>query len=204
MSRRSVGIHGDDANDDIADVTAGELHVTVPGAVDTISGALIVIPSLHKHGHAGNVYHVSQKLTGVTSGASVEFLIKVPADIYSHLHKHTASLGGGDVDFKAYEGPTTTADGTAIAATNTNRNSTNTPGAAFFHTPTTTADGTLIHTHWVPPAPTGQGRSQTGILDATSGEEWLLKPATNYLHRITNNGADTIDIWIEILFYELT
>ena len=209
MPRRQIQIHGlvpdnEDTPDNIAEVTDGAIHVSLPAVVDPISGALTVINSLHKHIHAGIVYHVSQKITGLISGASAEFLIKVPANTYPHLHKHTASMGGGDIDFIAFEGPTVTADGTAISAGNTNRNSANTPSTTFFHTPTITADGTAIHTHWVPPSPTGQGNRQAGILDASSGEEWLLKPSTNYLHRITNNGADTIDLWIEILFYELT
>jgi len=208
MSRRSVRIHGGEDNqgnaapDDTAHVTTGSLHVTVPGAVDTISGALIIIPSVHAHVHAGRMFSLTEKLTGLTSGGSTDIYISMPSGVVTHMNAVHVSVGGGDVDLVAYENPTVSATGTAATILNTNRFSPNTADTLIYFGPTVTDVGTKLHTWWVPAMPTGQGHSQTGVINAEIGSEWILKTGNTYLYRLTNNGADTISVWFEFLFYE--
>lgn len=172
-------------------------------SIDEFSGGLITITEPHALIHDGVVYHMSQKLTGIVNGASVDFLLKVPALTYPHIHKMRAAVGSGDVDFYSYEGTTVSADGTPITTDNLNRNSSNTASMLMFGSPTVTDVGTEIHNLWIPPTAAGVGQTQNGVSDAEAGEEWILKPSTNYLHRMTNNSGATISAWVEIMFYEL-
>ena len=177
-------------------------HSSPGGAADDISGGGVAIDALHYMVHQGFVFHISHTIAALANTASHEILVKVPASTYPHLHKHVTYVGAGDVDLDIFEGTTVSADGTAITSHITNRNSSNTPGTLFYHTPTVTDDGTLIHDQWVPPTSSGTGGSHDGA-DASTGEEWLLAPSTNYLIRITNNSGDTIRVWEEILWYEI-
>lgn len=171
--------------------------------VDTFTGAQGVISEPHLLGHQGKMFHASIKVTGILDAGIENILFKVPAGVFPHLHKTRTNVGAGDVDIVSYEGTTVSADGAAVTVDNTNRNSSNTPDMTIFTGPTITGDGTEIHRLWLPPAGVGIGRSAIGLSGAEAGEEWVLKPATNYLHRLTNNSGSTISAWFEFLFYEV-
>jgi len=206
MSRRSVTIYGGNLDDLEAPVpesvwvTDGSLHVR--SNTDSLSGASPVISEPHYLGHLGFVYHMDHKSTGLADGSAYDIFIKGAVGSYPHIHKWRTMTGAGDVDVVLYEGTTVSADGTSISVENTNRNSTNTNAITFFHTPTVTAAGTVIHELWVPPSSTGTGQSHAGA-NAEQGEEWILKTETDYLIRTTNNSGSTIDLYQEILFYEI-
>jgi hypothetical protein len=172
-------------------------------AFDQYARAICTIDESHRMAHDGFMYHASGKVTGLIDTGTAELLLSVPAATFPHLSRVRFDLGRGDVDLHAYEGTTTSADGTPISAFVTNRNSTNTPDLSLFSGPTVTGDGTLIHTGWVPPTATGTGLSADGVSNSTNGEEWLLKPSTKYLVRITNNSGATITYRYEILWYEI-
>ena len=170
--------------------------------VDSFTGAQGVISEPHLMTHNGLMFHSSRKISGVLNAEVSEFLLAVPALTWPHIHRLRMNVGSGDIDVVQYEGTTTSADGTAVDLRNTNRASTKTPGTVVTHTPTVSAVGTEIHRMWLPPTAAGVGQSLTGISDAEAGEEWVLKPSTKYLTRITNNSGSTIDIWIELMLYE--
>ena len=170
---------------------------------DRHSRCVSTIDAVHRMIHEGFAYHASGKATAIADGATLEMLFKVPAGTFPHFHKVRMQYGAGDVEMDAYEGTTVSADGTSITAYNLNRNSSNTPNMTAFHTPTITADGTKIHAQWAPPTASGTGGSQEGVVDVTQGEEWILKPDTNYLFRITNNSGEIISIGYEIMWYEI-
>lgn len=188
--------------------TAGQEHlydkVELAGdSIDALSGGLIVISEPHALLHAGKVFHMSQKVTGITNGATVSFSLVVPAATYPHIHKMRATVGAGDVDIIAYENSILSADGTPLSTDNLDRNSSNTAGMTINSAPTITDVGDQIHTLWIPPTATGNGQSVTGVSDANAGEEWILKPSTKYVQQITNNSGGTISAWVEIMFYEI-
>lgn len=173
-----------------------------PGILfDDEGQALTVISEPHAMNHRGKMFHTFHKFSAVADAASVEILIKVGA-AELHLQKFRVSVGAGDVDWFLYEGATSSADGTGMVETCTNREAANTPTATFFHTPTLTGDGTQIFQHWVPPSATGVGQSAAGISNSEAGEEWELDASTDYMQRITNNSGGSIDIFVEYLWYE--
>lgn len=179
-----------------------KVELAGPG-IDTLSGFPGIISSVHAHAHRGKVFHMAVKQTGLADTASAEFLIRVPAAIYPHVHRFRVNLSAGDVDIVQYEGATITAPGTPVSTFNTNRNSSNVPSTLIYGAPTVGADGTEIHRMWTPSMGTGIGQSQVGISDAEAGEEWILKPSTDYLMRITNNSGAALSFWAEMLWYEL-
>lgn len=174
--------------------------------VDPYTHAITVIDSVHRQVHDGMVFSYTDKHTALADGASADLLWVPPAGCYPHLNRVSLSAGAGDIDILAYEGVTTSNDGTAIngGRINTNRNSSNTPNLAMFEGPTVTDLGTKIHTGWVPPAGSGVGMTANGISNIEAGEEWILKPGLKYLFRITNNSGSIIDIAHDVLWYELS
>ena len=172
-------------------------------SIDQVTGGVITITEPHALIHAGKVWHWSGKVTGILNAGTVDFLFKVPEATYPHIHRMRANVGRGDIDIVSYKDTTVSADGTPLVTDNLNQNSTNDAGMLMFSTPTVTAIGTEIHRLWVPPTSAGVGQTVQGVSGATAGEEWILKPNTNYLQRLTNNSGSTIDAWVEVMFYEL-
>ena len=172
-------------------------------ALDPYAHALTTIDTLHRLTHDGFVYHVSNKVTGMANGNVDDYLISIPAGVFPHFQRLQITAGEGNVDMLVYEGTTTSADGTVEGSLNVNRNSTNTASSVLTIAPTVTDEGTLIHTQWVPPSASGVGQSPQGVIGETNGEEWVMKPSTKYLIRITNNSGSTIDYRYELLWYEI-
>jgi len=172
---------------------------------DPIVHAVTVNSHAERLVHDGMLFHASGKVTGMVDTNVDDFLISVPAGVTPHILSFSISTGRGDIDIVAYEGTTTSADGTEITEVfNTNRNSANVPGTALYSAPTISAVGTLIHTGWMPPTSTGTGQSGGGIVGADQGEEWLLQPSTKYLFRITNNSGATIAYRWEFMWAEIS
>ena len=170
---------------------------------DPLVHAQTTIDSAHRMIHDGFFFNTSGKETGWTNGTTKEFLISPPAGCYPHVQAMVLNFGRGDIDFEAYEGPTITDNGTALTVRNVNRNSDNTPDLDLYASPTTTDDGTMEFQLWVPPTSTGTGQSSNGIEGVGQGSEWILKPSTPWLVRLTNNSGATIDWSYEFSWYEI-
>jgi len=173
--------------------------------VDDLTGAQVVLSEEHHMTHEGFMYHASGKVTGMVDSNVDDFLLVTPAGNYPHMQRLRFDFGAGDIDVQSYEDVTTSADGSSLSSSivNTNRDSANTPNLTLFSGPTVTDIGTLLHTTWAPPTATGNGQSANGISQIEAGEEWILKPSTKYLVRITNNSGATISYRWELLFYEI-
>ena len=172
--------------------------------VDDLTPSLVTLSEEHWMSHKGFMYAITGKETGLLNAGVEEFIISVPANSYPHIQRLTLGFGRGDVDVETYEGTITSADGTEMTnVQNTNRNSPNTPDITLYSGPTITDDGTLIHSAWAPPTATGTGQSANGATGSVTGEEWVLKPNTKYLVRITNNSGATIDWTYAFLWYEI-
>lgn len=179
-----------------------KVQLAGPG-IDPYSGALSFISEPHMLIHQGKMFHMTTKTPDIANTASVDFLMRVPAGVYPHLHVFRINVGGGDIDIVTHEGADITAPGTAIDTHNINRVSSNTPELLMYANPTVNTDGTEIHRIWIPPTANGQGNSSQGVSGADAGEEWIMAPSTDYLQRITNNSGSTIKAWVEMLWYEL-
>ena len=168
---------------------------------DRFVHARTVVDHEHRMIHDGFAFHITHRVASLANGAALEGLISVPADSFPHLTGMLFTFGAGDVDIETFEGTTTSADGTAVTTFNRNRNSSITPAISVFHTPTITADGTQIHDRLVPPTGNGVGNRE-GVVSPNLGEEWILKPSTKYLVRVTNNSGGAIKLTMEMLWYE--
>jgi len=168
---------------------------------DRFVHARTVMDHKHRMIHDGFAYHTTHRVASLGNGASLEGLISVPAGSFPHLTAMLFTFSAGDIDIETFEGTTTSADGTAVAVFNRNRNSSNTPAISVSHTPTITADGTQIHDRLVHPTDFGVGTSE-GIVSPNLGEEWILKPSTKYLVRVTNNSGGAVKLTMEMLWYE--
>jgi len=165
--------------------------------------AQTVIDESHRMIHDGFLYSQTGKGTGWANAGVLDFLISVPAATFPHVQVMKLNFGRGDIDLVAYEGTTTSNDGTGLTVQNVNRNSSNTPATALYSSPTVTDPGTQIFTLWIPPTSTGTGLSANGIEGVGQGSEWLLAPETKYLIRLTNNSGSTIDWSHEFSWYEV-
>lgn len=166
-------------------------------AFDPLVHAKTSISHAHRLIHDGMVFHASGQVADVAVAGTFEFIFSVPADVFLHLQKVTFFLEGTPCQVQVYEGTTTSADGTEITPLNTNRNSARTAAASLFHTPTITGDGTLIHDRYFP-SPT----KDAGLIGGALHEEWILKPSTKYLFRLTNNTGALLDFGFEGSWYE--
>ena len=172
-------------------------------AYDPFAWALTVIQEQHRLVHDGMFYAASGKQTAWANATSQTFLINCPSGCFPHVQQIILNFGRGDIDFVAYEGATTSNDGSALTAHNVNRNSSNTPNLELYAAPTITDPGTEIFTLWSPPTGTGTGQSANGISNVGQGSEWILTPSTKYYIVLTNNSGSTIDWSYEFSWYEI-
>ena len=171
---------------------------------DAFAHATTVIQEEHRLIHDGMYFSTNYGFTSLANGANLDILIAVPANSFPHLRAWAYSLEDGPCNFTLYEGTTTSDDGTALTSTNNNRNSTNAPNAVWTHTPTISGVGTaILENHYVPDPGGGFLSGSPGTNFSDVSEEWILKPSTKYLLRLTNNSGGAIDGSVYIVHYEL-
>lgn len=143
-----------------------------------------VIDVNHLRLHEGRAYYVyklypnSSKL-GV--GNSLDIALAWPSGYSPHC-VFTYQCGG-DSEFYIYEDPTTSG-GTAMTIHRRNRNINSTSAAAAVLNPTVSALGTEIFSEFI-----ASGQGGTGAGGGSFTQEFVLKPLTTYLFRITNTNA---------------
>jgi hypothetical protein len=170
---------------------------------DSFAHAVTVIEEPHRLSHDGMMFHASG-LSTIANGATGDFVMITPANCYPHIQRVQLDVEAGEVALAMYEDSVLSSDGTPLpAAINTNRNSARVACAALYGAPTVTDAGNLFHTAWIPPTGAGVG-SSVGVLNVSLfGEEWILKPSTKYLFRITNNSGGVLDLRYEFVWYEI-
>lgn len=172
-------------------------------AFDPYVNAMTVIQEQHRMVHDGFFFQTSGKQTAWLDATSKRFLIDVPAGAFPHIQSMVLNFGRGDIDFVAYEGATTSDDGTLIPEQNVNRISSNTPDILLYAEPTVTDQGTQLFTLWAPPTGTGTGQSANGVSGIGQASEWILNQSTKYLIVLTNNSGSTINWSYEFSWYEI-
>jgi hypothetical protein len=170
----------------------------IEAGYDEFTGAVKAMTADHSYIHDGLLFETFHKASVASSGV-MNVSILTPAAGYIHLRPSAVSTSGDLVTIAFYEGTTMTV-GTGLTAYNHNRNSTKAPTVVVKHTPTITADGTLLGQSFIGGG-TGVGGSRSG---GERGEvnEWVLKPSTQYLLRITNGSSAANVIQANVLWYE--
>ena len=158
--------------------------------VQVLAGAdapVITVDVNHQRNHDGRAYYaykIAPDSAKLADGASINIVLASPSGVYPHITVNGMCLG--DAELYIYEGTTTTG-GTAFTPINRNRNYavSNVSEVAMVINPTVTSVGTEIDAQIIPG---GTGKKSSG---GTAGSlEYVLKPLTNYLFRLTNvNGT---------------
>jgi len=167
-----------------------------------ISGAdapVIMVDVNHQRNHDGRgyfAYKIAPDSAPLASGASINIVLASPSGVFPHVTVHGVCLG--DAELHIYEGASTTG-GTAFTPINRNRNYavSNVSEVAMVINPTVTSVGTEIDAQIIPG---GTGKKSSG--GAAGSLEYVLKPLTNYLFRLTNVNGSAHAASLQLEWYE--
>ena len=165
---------------------------------DEVTGAALVIDTVHHEAHEGEIFHASQVWSSVSNGASVEMAMQVTTTKDAHMTWDV--VAGGQVLVQVWESPTYASLGTAVNGLNMNRTFTNTSASTVYAAPTITSTGTTTLTQRILPGGSSpQTRVGGGI---RQGSEWVFKPGGGYLVRITNQSGTAVPVNVAAEWYE--
>jgi hypothetical protein len=160
---------------------------------------MIVVDVNHQRNHDGRaffaykIYPTSAKLS---AGSSIDIVLASPSGVIPHMT--VDAFCQGDAELYVYEG-TSTSGGTSFTPINRNRNySVSNPSqVAMVINPTVTSVGTELDAQIVPG---GVGKKSGG---GTGGSlEYVLKPLTNYMFRLTNVNGTSHAAFLTLEWYE--
>lgn len=166
--------------------------------VGTRSRPNVVVSDMTDNIHSGVAFDVSGYTASLANGSSLIFLGKTGAkQVHFHGFNIVTSAGLATIEF--FEGTTVSANGTAVSTPNKNRNSTTTATMQVYSGSTVTSNGTLLASRHI--LSVGGGAHIEGG-EANVSSEWLLKPNTNYMFKITNSSGSAIALSASFYFYE--
>ena len=151
---------------------------------------------LHE-GVAYYVYHTHKDASKLAVGSSINIAIAWPAGLEAHAFVDYQC--GGEAEIYAYEG-STTSGGTAMTLHRRNRVITTASQAAAVLNPTVSAVGTEFYSELITSAE-GQG-NRRGAGGRGISFEFILKPLTTYLFRLTNVNSSSQMAEMRIDWYE--
>jgi hypothetical protein len=160
---------------------------------------VIIIDVNHQRNHDGRAYFaykIAPDSAPLATGASINIVLASPSGVFPHVTVDGMCLG--DAELYIYEGTSTTG-GTAFTSINRNRNYavSNVSQVAMVINPTVTSVGTEIDVQIIPG---GVGKKSSG--GAASSLEYVLKPLTNYLFRLTNVNSASHAAFLQLEWYE--
>ena len=170
--------------------------------VQVLAGAdapVITVDVNHQRNHDGRAYYaykIAPDSAKLADGASINIVLASPSGVFPHITVHGMCLG--DAELYIYEGTVTTG-GTAFTPVNRNRNYavSNVSQVAMVINPTVTSVGTELDAQIIPG---GTGKKSSG---GTAGSlEYVLKPLTNYLFRLTNVNGTAHAASLNLEWYE--
>jgi hypothetical protein len=148
---------------------------------------------LHE-GRAYYVYHLNGDANQLANDANIDIAIAWAAGKTPHLVFDVNC--GGDAEFQIYEGATVTG-GTSFTAVQRYRPSTNVSSSAALINPTVTSTGTTLASQFIAG---GSGGGAGGA--AAFSFQYVLKPLTTYLFRLTNRSGQSHMAHAMIEWYE--
>lgn len=154
-----------------------------------------IIDVNHLRLHEGRAYYCYKQYTygaGLPAASSIDIALAFPAGITPHAIFDYG--GSGEAEFYVYEAPTTNG-GTSLPIHRRNRNLVTTSSGVAVLAPTVSALGTEIFAEFVPANKQGGG-SQSYTF------EYVLKPLTTYLFRLTNVNSQAHAANLNIEWYE--
>lgn len=160
---------------------------------------VITVDVNHQRNHDGRAffaYKLFPDSAKLAAGASINIAIASPAGVYPHITIDALCLG--DAELYIYEG-STASGGTSFTPINRNRNyvESNPSQVAMVIDPTVSALGTQIDAQIIAG---GAGKKSTG--GAAGSLEYVLKPLTTYLFRLTNVNGTAHAAYLTLEWYE--
>lgn len=168
-------------------------------AVAGADAPMIVVDVNHQRNHDGRAffaYKIAPDNAPLASLASIDIVLASPSGVFPHVTVDGMCLG--DAELYVYEGTSTTG-GTAFTPINRNRNYavSNPSQSAMVINPTVTSVGTEIDAQIIPG---GAGKKSGG---GNAGSlEYVLKPLTNYMFRLTNVNGTAHAASLQLEWYE--
>jgi hypothetical protein len=170
---------------------------------DRFHWAQTVIDAEHRLVHEGLLYSSDPIATGVANNGSADYLMTVPEGVFPHVRVAKWSSSDGPGQVYVYEETVVSANGTEENTFNRNRNSSNNSASQLYRGPTISTLGTLISTAFIPAVSSGFFAGAAAVFGDDPGEEWVLKPGSNYLFRFTNTSGGAVTINLTLSWYEL-
>jgi hypothetical protein len=161
------------------------------------SDSLPVIDVNHLRLHEGRAYYVykmNPNASKLATSASIDIAIAWPAGVLPHAVMTYQC--GGEAEFYIYESPSTSG-GTPLTIYRRNRSLTTESQGAAVLAPTVTSVGTEIYGEFIS---SGQGGTGAGGGDFTY--EYVFKPLTTYLFRLTNVNGQAQMAEVRVEWYE--
>jgi hypothetical protein len=157
----------------------------------------IMVDVNHQRNHDGRAwfaYKIAPDSAKLADAASIDIVLAAASGVIPHMTINALCLG--DAELYIYEGTSATG-GTSFTPINRNRNYTTSSQVAMIVNPTVTTLGTQIDAQILPG---GSGKKAGG---GTAGSlEYVLKPLTNYLFRLTNVNGTAHAASLQLEWYE--
>lgn len=160
---------------------------------------LITVDVNHQRNHDGRAfyaYKIYPSSAPLTAGSNIDIAMATPSGVIPHVMVDGLCLG--DAELYLYEGATASG-GTQFTPINRNRNYavSNVSQAAMVINPTVSALGTQLDAQIIAG---GAGKKSSG---GTAGSlEYVLKPLTTYLFRLTNVNGTAHAAYLTLEWYE--
>ena len=157
----------------------------------------IMVDVNHQRNHDGRAwfaYKIAPDSAKLADNASIDIVLAAASGVIPHMTVDALCLG--DAEFYIYEGTSATG-GTSFTPINRNRNYTISSQVAMIVNPTVTTLGTQIDAQILPG---GSGKKSGG--GAAGSLEYVLKPLTNYLFRLTNVNGTAHAASLQLEWYE--
>jgi len=152
--------------------------------IDEYTRTPINIGYPHSRIHAGNSFF-AQVIDDSMAADDVLMLLLVTADSDDWVHLIWGVNVTAESKIEFFEGVTYSSAGSDVTPVNRNRNSANTSATTAKKNPTITDNGTLLETLFCGTT----GLHLTESSNSRNENEWILKPDTKYLLKVTALGS---------------
>jgi hypothetical protein len=159
----------------------------------------ITVDVNHQRNHDGRAFFafkINPTSAKLAADASIDIVLASPSGVFPHIT--VDAFCQGDAELYIYEGTSTTG-GTSFTPVNRNRNFavSNPSQIAMVINPTVTSVGDMLDAQIVPG---GVGKKSSG--GSAGSLEYVLKPLTNYMFRLTNVNGTSHAAFLTLEWYE--
>jgi hypothetical protein len=169
---------------------------------DLADNAVTTILAEHALVHKGLLFSATHKFDSIASGATVYLAVTTPANVEVHFKAALIVTDAEKVLVTVTEGAAYSG-GSQVSTFNRNRNSTNAAAATVMTGVTGVSGGTAIDVDYLGGGASA-GPKATAIGTEVAGvTEWALKPSTNYVISVRNDGASAASVIIKLIWYEV-